>query len=100
MERSLRSDPSAAEPARLRLLRALIRDRERDLVRLNARVKNLVLEQRRRLSIKEDTCALFFDYLVVLGRQRNDAQLEVRLRARRIGNQTQTTRLRHRFRRG
>jgi hypothetical protein len=54
----------------LRLLLALIRDREGDLVRLDARVKNLVLKQRRRFRIEEDTRSLFFDHLVVLARQR------------------------------
>jgi hypothetical protein len=61
----------------LRLLRALIGDREGDLARLDARVKNLVLKQRRRFRVEEDTRSLFFDHLVVLARQPNDAELKL-----------------------
>jgi hypothetical protein len=57
----------------------LICDRERDLVLLDARVENLVIEERGRLGLEEDSGSAFFDYLVVLGGQRDDAQLEVRL---------------------
>jgi hypothetical protein len=39
---------------------------------------------------RKNTRSLFFDHFTVLGRQRNDAELEVDLRACRLGNQTQT----------
>jgi hypothetical protein len=46
----------------------LLGDRERDLVLLDAGVKNFVVEERSRLRLEEDAGSLLFDHLVVLGR--------------------------------
>ena len=45
----------------------LLGDRERDLVLLDAGVKNFVVEERSRLRLEEDAGSLLFDHLVVLG---------------------------------
>ncbi len=60
---------------------------------LDARVENLVVEKGRRLGFEEDTSPLLFDYLVVLSRQRDDAELQVRLRPYPLGGQAEASRL-------
>jgi hypothetical protein len=73
----------------------MVRDRERDLIVLDAGVENLVVEEGSRLWFEEDTGTLLFDHLVVLRRQRNDADLQVRLRSCPLGDHPQTRRLRN-----
>jgi hypothetical protein len=77
-----------------RLLLDVVRDRERDLIVLDAGVENLVVEEGGRLWFEEDTGTLRFDHLVVLGRQRSDVDLQVRLRSCPLGDHPQTRRLR------
>lgn len=71
----------ATSPRRrpLRLIVDLIRDRERDPALLDACAEDLVVEERGCLWFEEDTGSPLFNHLVVLGGQRDDAQLEVRL---------------------
>jgi hypothetical protein len=83
-------DLSASET--LRLL-DLVCDRECDLILGDARVENLVIEERGRLGLEEDTRSAFFDDLVVLGGQWYDAQVEIRLRSFSLGDHPQTARL-------
>src|SRR5688572_22747440 len=78
----------------LRLLLDLVGDRELDLVLLDAGVEYLVIEQRGRLRFEEDADSLLLDHLVVLSRQRNDAELQVRPRRRPLGDQPQSARFR------
>src|SRR5919198_996132 len=75
------------------LFLVLVRDRKGDLVLLDAGVEDLVVEERGRLRLEKYSSSLLLDHLVVLGRQRNDAELEVRLRPRPFGDQPQTARL-------
>jgi pimeloyl-ACP methyl ester carboxylesterase len=94
-ERSTGSCVDLSAPSgTLRLLLDLVCDRERDLVLLDARVENLVIEERSRLPFEEDAGSLFFDHLVILGRQRNDVQMQVRLRPGPLGDHPQATCLR------
>jgi PASTA domain len=62
---------------------------------LDGGVENLVVEEGGRLWFEEDTGTLLFDHLVVLSRQRNDADLQVRLRSCPLGDHPQTRRLRN-----
>jgi hypothetical protein len=82
-----------AAPGELRLLLDLVGDRERDLVVLDAGVENLVVKEGGSLRFEEDTGPLLLDYLVVLGGQRNETELEVRLRPGSLGDHPQTARL-------
>jgi hypothetical protein len=61
--------------------------------------RTLCVEQGGRLRLEEHTDSLLLNHLVLLGRQRNDAELEVRLHPYPLGDQPRTARLRQLVRR-
>ena len=73
------------------LLLVLVPDREGELVSLDAHVENLVVEKGGGFRIEEDARSILLDHLVVLSGQRNDGELEVRLRPCPFRDDPQTT---------